>query len=125
MASLILHLSGTGCLDYGDIMLMPTTGSIELKHKAYRSGFSHKNEKATPGYYSVILDKSHIKAELTVSKRTGWHKYTFPKSNQANIILDMNHRDKVIAAEIHINGDRRSLATDAAPAGQTDSRCTL
>ena len=99
------HLSGTGCLDYGDILLMPTIGNIELKHKAYRSSFSHKNEKATPGYYSVILDKSHIKAELTVSKRTGWHKYTFPKSDQANIILDMNHRDKVVDAEIHITGD--------------------
>ena len=99
------HLSGTGCLDYGDILLMPTVGDVKLKHKAYSSAFSHKNETASPGYYSVILDKHHIKAELTVSKRSGWHKYTFPKSVQSNIILDMNHRDRVKAAEINITSD--------------------
>lgn len=100
------HLSGTGCLDYGDILVMPTVGKVKLTHKAYRSHFSHQNEKATPGYYSVLLDQSRIKAELTVGKRTGWHKYTFPKSGQANIILDMNHRDRVKSAEINVTSDR-------------------
>lgn len=55
------HLSGTGCLDYGDILLMPTIGKVKLTHKAYRSHFSHSNENASPGYYSVILDQPHIR----------------------------------------------------------------
>ena len=100
------HLSGTGCSDYGDVLLVPTTGKIRFGHKNYASHFSHRNETATPGYYSVMLDKHHIKAELTVTKRTGLHKYTFPRSDQSNIILDLNHRDMVKAGEISINGDR-------------------
>ena len=99
------HLSGTGCSDYGDVLLMPTTGKVKFGHKNYMSPFSHRNETASPGYYSVLLDKHHIKAALTVTKRTGLHKYTFPKSDQSNIILDLNHRDRVKAGEISINGD--------------------
>jgi predicted alpha-1,2-mannosidase len=100
------HLSGTGCSDYGDILIMPTTGKVKFGHNNYKSSFSHRNETASPGYYSVLLDKHHIKAELTVTKRTGLHKYTFPKSDHSNIILDLNHRDLVKAGEISINGDR-------------------
>jgi predicted alpha-1,2-mannosidase len=99
------HLSGTGCSDYGDVLLVTTTGKIKFGHKNYKCHFSHKNETASPGYYSVILDSRHIKAELTATRRTGLHKYTFPKSNQSNIILDLNHRDRVKAGEISINGD--------------------
>jgi predicted alpha-1,2-mannosidase len=100
------HLSGTGCLDYGDVLLMPTMGKVRFGHKNYSSSFSHSNETATPGYYAVLLNKHHIKAELTATKRTGLHKYTFPKSDHSNIILDLNHRDWVRSAEISINGDR-------------------
>src|SRR6188508_3456019 len=50
------HLSGTGCSDYGDIMLMPMMGKPSLDNTIYSSGFSHKNEKASPGYYAVKLD---------------------------------------------------------------------
>lgn len=100
------HLSGTGCSDYGDVLLMPTTGRVIFGHKNYASSFSHRNETATPGYYSVLLDKYNIKVELTATKRTALHKYTFHKSDHANIILDLNHRDIVKAGEITINGDR-------------------
>jgi predicted alpha-1,2-mannosidase len=99
------HLSGTGCLDYGDVMLMPTQGPVRFGHRNYFSSFSHKNEIATPGYYSVLLNKHQIKAEMTVTRRTGLHKYTFHRSAQSNIILDLNHRDRVKASEITINGD--------------------
>jgi len=100
------HLSGTGCSDYGDIMLMPSTGKIKFGHKNYASHFSHSNETATPGYYAVMLDKHHIKAELTTTRRTGLHKYTFPKSQESNIILEMNHRDRVKTSDLQVNGDR-------------------
>lgn len=100
------HLSGTGCSDYGDVLMMPTSGKVIFGHNNYRSHFSHSNETASPGYYSVLLDKHDIKAELTATKRTGLHKYTFPKSTQSNIIIDLNHRDLLKEGEININGDR-------------------
>lgn len=99
------HLSGTGCSDYGDILLVPTTGKIKFSEQYYATHFSHSNETASPGYYSVLLDQRHIKVELTTTKRTGLHKYTFPKSGEANIILDLNHRDRVKWGEININGN--------------------
>ncbi len=99
------HLSGTGCSDDGDVMIMPTCGKPRFNHNNYASAFSHSNEKASPGYYGVKLDKYGIKAEFTVTERTGLHKYVFPKSNSANIILDLNHRDKLKHGEVNINGN--------------------
>jgi predicted alpha-1,2-mannosidase len=99
------HLSGTGCSDYGDVLLMPGLGKPKFNHKRYCSYFSHANEKASPGYYSVLLDKYGIKAELTVTLRTGLHKYIFPQSKAANIILDLNHRDRLKHGEINIVGN--------------------
>ena len=101
------HLSGTGVSDYGDILLMPTTGEVRYHNGAdgkpgYRSAFSHDNEKAEAGYYSVQLDDYKIKAELTTTPRVGVHRYTFPESTQSNIILDLVHRDKVIDSHIEI-----------------------
>ena len=89
------HLNGTGCTDYGDIMLMPTLGEPQLDEKLYASPFSHTNEKASAGYYAVKLDNGDIDAELTATARVGLHRYTFNKAGQANIILDLNHRDKL------------------------------
>ena len=99
------HLSGTGCSDYGDVLLMPTVGKPQFKNKQYSSPFTHANEKASPGYYSVFLDKPKVKVELTVTKRTGLHKYTFPKSSSSNIILDLTHRDWAKQGEINITGN--------------------
>ena len=91
------HLSGTGCADYCDILLMPFTGKAEYEYNGYASAFSHKNEKAEPGYYSVMLDKHKIFAELTASPRCGVHRYAFPKnSDNAGVLLDLVHRDIVI-----------------------------
>ena len=90
------HFSGTGHSDLGDFLVMPTTGVVQLNpgtaehpETGYRSRFSHETEKATAGYYSVVLSDYNIKAELTTSERVGFHRYTFPESSQANIILDM------------------------------------
>lgn len=115
------HLSGTGVPDYCDILLMPTIGKPQLNaiadgsyKKGYASHFSHKNEAASPGYYSVHLDDDNIDAELTVTQRVGFHKYTFPETKEANIILDLTHRDKVLDSYVrvidrrHIEGYRRS-----------------
>lgn len=100
------HLSGTGVSDYGDIMLMPTQGEPSLEKEKYSSGFSHAREKASAGYYSVFLDKHSIGVELTASARVGFHKYSFAESGQANIVLDLNHRDKLLTGEVRIIDER-------------------
>jgi predicted alpha-1,2-mannosidase len=96
------HLNGTGCTDYGDIMLMPTMGEPNLSPKEYSSSFSHSNEKASAGFYSVKLDKHSIDVNLTASTRVGFHQYTFNSNGQANIILDLNHRDKLLYGDVKI-----------------------
>jgi len=90
------NLSGTGHSDLGDFLIMPTTGNLVLDPlktkeggKGFYSIFSHNKEEASPGYYKVDLDSYGIKAELTASDRVGFHQYTFPKSDNAHIILDM------------------------------------
>lgn len=106
------HLSGTGISDYGDVLLMPTVGAPD---KPYPSRFSHQNEKASPGFYSVRLDNDNIFVELTATTRAGMHRYTFPSTNEANVIVDLAHRDKVIDSDLRVNGNtivgwRRSQA---------------
>ncbi|MEP7163622.1 MAG: GH92 family glycosyl hydrolase [Ferruginibacter sp.] len=92
------HFSGTGHSDLGDFLIMPTVGRLQLNPgtkeqpaDGYRSRFSHMNEIAEPNYYKVLLDDDHILAELTTSTRVGFHQYTFPASDSAHIILDMQH----------------------------------
>ncbi len=77
---------------------MPTVGKIKLNagdiensKTGYRSKFSHERETSLPGYYSVSLEDYNIQVALTATKRAGFHKYIFPKSNQANVILDLVH----------------------------------
>ncbi|SFI53591.1 GH92 family glycosyl hydrolase [Halpernia frigidisoli] len=100
------HLNGTGVSDFGDIMLMPTMGNPSFDNKIYSSTFSHKNEKASAGFYSVKLDKDNIDVRLTSSARVGFQEYTFNKNGQANIILDLNHRDKLLEGEVRIIDDK-------------------
>jgi predicted alpha-1,2-mannosidase len=97
------HLSGTGISDYGDILLLPTVGAVPEK---YAAPFQHRNETATAGYYSVKLDHHDILVELSTTARAGLHRYTFPKTDDARVILDLAHRDKVIDSGLRITGDR-------------------
>ena len=77
------HLSGTGHSDLGDLLIMPQTGVLQLNpgtkddpDSGYRQRFSHDTEQASPGYYTVTLNDTGIKAELTATQRVGVHKYT-------------------------------------------------
>ncbi len=90
------HLSGTGCSDWGDVLLMPLTGTVSMNNKDYASSFSHKNEKAQAGYYKVMLNKHKINVELTVSPRVGIHNYSYPKGQEMKVLLDLLHRDKTL-----------------------------
>ena len=102
------HLSGTGCSDYGDILLMPFTeenGDLpdSLNYSFYKSSFSHRNEKAEPGYYRVVLDRNRVMAELTVHDRNALHRYTFPHAGRKGVVIDLKHRDVVIGSRIAID----------------------
>lgn len=100
------HLSGTGIADYCDVLFMPTTGEPGLKKEEYSSPFKKKNESATPGYYRTHLDKYNIDVELTATKRVGVHRYNFPGgTKEANIIIDLQHRDKVLDSWIEMVND--------------------
>jgi predicted alpha-1,2-mannosidase len=116
------HLSGTGVPDYGDILFMPTAGEIKFNNGAenvdegYASRFIHEEEVARAGYYKTRLSDYNIDVELTATRHVGFHKYTFHHEGQANIILDLLHRDKVVESELNIineteiEGSRRSTA---------------
>lgn len=90
------HLSGTGIGDLSDVLIMPYTGSVKLDKglekvpgSGYASHFSHQNEQVRPGYYSVKLDASNIRAELTATARVGFHRYHFPAGQEAHVIIDL------------------------------------
>ncbi|WP_295122372.1 GH92 family glycosyl hydrolase [uncultured Chitinophaga sp.] len=100
------HLSGTGIEDYCDILVMPTTGTYEWNNEKYASPFSHKNEKAYAGFYSVKLDKYNVQASLTATKRVGLHKYEFAAgTKEGNVLLDLYHRDIVKDSRLKIIND--------------------
>lgn len=100
----------------GGISVMPSTGtlktvpgSLDGTEDGYRSEFDKQDEYATAGYYSVILKDYGIRAELTATERVGFHRYTFPASDQAHLIFDIGRRwgesGRVVDAEVQYNGD--------------------
>jgi predicted alpha-1,2-mannosidase len=115
------HLSGTGAADLLDILLMPGTGPIHLEPGSrenpsggYRSKFSHKTERAEPGYYTVFLDDYKVLTELTATERVGLHRYTFPADETSHFLVDLAHGTidppqrmfcNVISAEMHVVGN--------------------
>lgn len=111
------HLSGTGHSDLGDFLIMPTQGKLQLNpgtatnpKSGYRSAYSHTNEVAEAGYYKVKLDDENILAEMTATTRVGMHQYTFPKSDQSHIILDLmagiyNYDEKNVWTYVRVVND--------------------
>jgi predicted alpha-1,2-mannosidase len=100
-----MHLSGTGVPDYCDILIMPVVGDVKFANYDYASSFSHVKEFASPGFYSVYLDKYNVRADMTVTQRAGFHRYTFPKSDKAGFIIDLKHREEVIESSIEVIGN--------------------
>jgi predicted alpha-1,2-mannosidase len=111
------HFSGTGHSDLGDFLIMPTVGELQLNpgvstqpRSGFRSAFNHATEVAEADYYKVKLDDYNILAELTTTTRVGYHRYTFPASDQAHIILDLmsgiyNYEDKNVWTYVRIEND--------------------
>ncbi len=104
-------LSGTGVSDYGDLLLMPVSGGLKLNNGAdnpdngYSSYFSHSSERAEPGYYAVHLDDYNVDVELSASQHAGMHKYTFNNDDAAFVMIDLEHRDKVLDSYIEFVDD--------------------
>ena len=85
------HLNGTGCMDLGDLLVMPVTGNRNRAWDDYRSPFNKQSETATPGYYGVTLDRHGVKAELTATPHTALHRYTYLKADSASVLIDLQH----------------------------------
>ncbi len=115
------HLSGSSQREYGDILIMPTVGQVNIQQgskenpdSGYGSKFSHDKEEASPGYYRVWLEDYSIDVQLTATQRVGFHKYTFPQTENANVVFDFTHGDSVLESSVHIvsateiEGTRRS-----------------
>jgi putative alpha-1,2-mannosidase len=101
----------------GGVVNMPLTGelktvpgTLEDPNGGYRSRFDKDTEHAEPGYYTVLLKDYGIKAELTATTRVGFHRYTFPDSEQSHILFDIGHKQgessDVTEAWARFDGDR-------------------
>ncbi len=99
-----LHISGTGIGDLCDILVLPargpfpddTTAGGDHFMQPHWSSFSHSREYAEPGYYAVYLDKPAVDAELTVTRRAGYHRYVFKGKGEGAVVFDLG---------FHINWD--------------------
>ena len=111
------HFSGSGHSDLGDVLVMPIAGDVKLDPgdqkvpgSGYRSRFDHASEVEQPGYYAVTLSDYGVRAELTASRRVGWHRYTFPAGKPAHVLLDLrpsiyDYPGKVLWANVQVRPD--------------------
>lgn len=81
-----VNLSGVGCPELGSLLLMPTSGTLNVDYKEY--GSEYDSESATPGYYTNRLTKYNIKTEVSATTRTGIARFTFPKG-ESHILLNL------------------------------------
>jgi predicted alpha-1,2-mannosidase len=106
------HLTGTGCPDLGNVLLIPTVGPLKLTPgghpgDGYQARFSHADEVSRPGYYSVLLPDYQVKVELTATAHVGLHRYTFPATADGHVVVDLQHGigNKVREAQLTIEDD--------------------
>lgn len=125
------HLSGTGCSDYGDIMLLPATGPVKwtsgyrsqggetplpFDPSGYGSRFDKASERASAGYYAVTLADYGVRAEVTATLRTGLYRFYFQRAEGAHVLVDLAHRDELLVSSLRVvdsrtlEGFRRSKA---------------
>jgi predicted alpha-1,2-mannosidase len=124
------HLSGTGCGDLLDFLVMPGTGESKIvpgprsdPDAGYRSRFSHEDEHAEPGFYSVLLKDYGIRAELTATERAGLHRYSFPTGQDApktgHIIVDLEHSYAYNGKSAVVTASLEHPAPDTLAGGRT------
>jgi predicted alpha-1,2-mannosidase len=110
----LTHLNGTGIPDLGDILFVPGVGVPKLvpgskarPDSGYRASFSHADESASPGYYSVRLRNSQVRVELTAAQRSGMLRFTFPEADSAWVLTDLKHvlRWEVVWSNLRVEND--------------------
>ncbi len=111
------HLSGTGIGDLFDVTVMPVIGDVTYARgdgKDEQSGMwsfaDRSKEVSRPGYYSVPVCRYGVVAEMTATSRVGYHRYTFPASNQAAMVIDLQNGgcwDSVVESKMEVEGDNR------------------
>lgn len=104
----LTHLSGPGCSDFGNIPFMPVLGSAPVGH----STFSHANESASPGYYSVAFDNG-LRTELTTTARSGMARFTYPAGQQASLSVDAAKAFNAASGSVTVGTDTMSGYTDS------------
>ena len=148
------HYSGTGEGGGSDILFMPTTGEIKLNSgedmndhdddytlshgivneeskipedtsNGYRSKFSHEKESVSPGYYAVFLDDYAVNVELTTTKRVGMHKYIFPETKEANVILDLVSGNSDVPDSLYVEINEKEISGYRAATGALDGSKTI
>jgi predicted alpha-1,2-mannosidase len=101
------HMSGPGCPNEGDVFFTPTTGAVHTQVSDFQSPYTHDQESAAPGYYSVVLTRWSVRAELTATGRTGMAQFTFPSGQPANVLVPISHTlNHTDAARVELVGDR-------------------
>ncbi len=104
-----VHISGTGGVDYGALLFMPTRGFDDQKtgDSKYLSAFQKESEQASPGYYSVVLDDHDIEVELTASDHCAFHRYVFqPGAADGYVIVNLSHALVTCSvSDAHLNID--------------------
>jgi len=104
------NLSGPGgsANGYSHVLVMPTTGPLATEEEGYSSAFSHETEDASPGFYSVTLEDSEVRVELTATGHAGVHRYTFPAgADRARVIVDLGHNlGTSEGGRVEVRGDR-------------------
>ncbi len=110
----LTHLSGTGIPDLGDFLFIPGTGTKkfipgthENPDEGYRSRYSHDREWASPNYYGVDLLDYNVKAEMTSALHSGVFRFTFPKTDSAFVMIDLDHvlQFKTAWSQLRIEND--------------------
>lgn len=114
------HLNGTGIGDLFDVTLMPVVGEVTYARgteddpqSGLWSYFSRENERVRPGYYATRLDRYGIDVELTATKRVGMHKYTFPATGDAAVVIDLENGgcwDKATDTGFVVEADSRKIS---------------
>jgi predicted alpha-1,2-mannosidase len=114
------HLSGTGGVDLGDVLFFPFQGNTPER---YTSKFLKTTEKASPGYYTVVLQNNNIRAELTASAHTGVHRYTFNNAGQSHILVDIQSGlvDAPEELETHVNEGSIKIIDNKTISGYTET----
>jgi predicted alpha-1,2-mannosidase len=126
------HLSGTGIGDLYDVQLMPCVRPFKVGKKVkdnqvlgIYSSFSHKEEYSEPGYYSIRLKDYDVNVELTATQRAGFHRYTFPQTDSATIVLDLNYSrnwDYTLETELKIVNDSLIIGSRRSKGWADDQR---